>query len=240
MRGRLAVSIVLFCAVALATGACRSEEATPSTSSIPQQATAPAQASTSSIPPPATTALSTTVESTSVSGVPLARILGPYETRFLEESAGYYSSYRIEPCFAAATGDSIAKQALVGYGTVVECGLTTDPPGDSGELWVVVLDDTGTVATWGGGTGEEAGLISDAPPGLLCREFLAQPTLNSVASQSGTDWPHSSPWAYTAVLAYWFLEGQPARMDVDGNGIPCEVLFDPGVVAEVWAGDTGP
>jgi hypothetical protein len=72
----------------------------------------------------------------------------------------------------------------------------------------------------------------------LCREFLSQPVLAATISQSGSDWPNASMWAYTAALAYWFLEGQPARMDADGNGIPCDLLFDSAVVAEVWAGDT--
>jgi len=26
-------------------------------------------------------------------------------------------------------------------------------------------------------------------------------------------------------------------MDVDGNGIPCELLFDPVDVAQVWSGE---
>lgn len=43
--------------------------------------------------------------------------------------------------------------------------------------------------------------------------------------------------AYRLVLAYWFVEGEPERMDVDGNGIPCELLFEPEDVAEVWAGE---
>lgn len=35
-------------------------------------------------------------------------------------------------------------------------------------------------------------------------------------------------------LVYWFLEGQPDRMDEDGDGIPCETLYAPEVVADVW------
>ena len=52
----------------------------------------------------------------------------------------------------------------------------------------------------------------------------------------------SPPWnddvlAYQWVLAYWFLDGQPDRMNVDGNDMPCELLFDEEVVAEVWERD---
>ena len=53
----------------------------------------------------------------------------------------------------------------------------------------------------------------------------------------------SAPWsdealAYQWALAYWFLEGEPDRMDIDGNGIPCELLFDTAAIAEVLAGAT--
>ena len=37
-------------------------------------------------------------------------------------------------------------------------------------------------------------------------------------------------------LADWYLEGEPGRTEVDANGIPCELLFDPAVVAELRAG----
>jgi hypothetical protein len=29
---------------------------------------------------------------------------------------------------------------------------------------------------------------------------------------------------------YWNLEGQPARMDADGDGIPCGTLYDADVI----------
>ena len=52
----------------------------------------------------------------------------------------------------------------------------------------------------------------------------------------------SPPWnddllASRWTLADWFLEDDPDRMDVDGNGVPCELLFDQEVIAEVWAGN---
>ena len=51
----------------------------------------------------------------------------------------------------------------------------------------------------------------------------------------------SPPWndstlAYHWALTYWFEQGQPVVMDVDDNGVPCELLFDSAVVATVWAG----
>ncbi len=46
------------------------------------------------------------------------------------------------------------------------------------------------------------------PTGLLCRD---------VADSGGT---------YRNAVAYWILERAPGRMDADGNGIPCETVYD--------------
>jgi hypothetical protein len=43
--------------------------------------------------------------------------------------------------------------------------------------------------------------------GLYCRDFVAA---------------MDHPWHPTM---YWLLEGQPARMDADGDGIPCETVY---------------
>jgi hypothetical protein len=39
--------------------------------------------------------------------------------------------------------------------------------------------------------------------------------------------------AYFSSVLYWNLEGQPARIDAVGNGVPCETLHDPAVIAAV-------
>jgi hypothetical protein len=52
------------------------------------------------------------------------------------------------------------------------------------------------------------------PTGLLCRDL----------ADRGID-------VYSALL-YFIWEGQPARMDADGNGIPCETVYPN--AAEVW------
>jgi hypothetical protein len=105
---------------------------------------------------------------------------------------------------------------------------------------LIVLDDRGTVTTWyeaTDGTGRPP-LSSERPSGLLCGEYLELPSFASAMANIG-----EPPWsddvnAHQFVLGYWFMESQPSRMDADGNGIPCELLFDPGVVAEVWAGNS--
>ncbi len=52
-----------------------------------------------------------------------------------------------------------------------------------------------------------------ATAGLFCRDVVA----------AGGD--------YAAAVAYWLLEGAPNRMDADGNGIPCETVYDAGEIA---------
>ena len=41
---------------------------------------------------------------------------------------------------------------------------------------------------------------------------------------------------YFSVVAYWFLEGQPDRMDADRDGIPCETVFGLWDIAGFWDG----
>ncbi len=43
----------------------------------------------------------------------------------------------------------------------------------------------------------------------------------------------SDDWTgYQIAVAYWMLEGAPARMDADRNGVPCETVFSPVTVRE--------
>lgn len=51
--------------------------------------------------------------------------------------------------------------------------------------------------------------VAGEAPGQLCRDLAA------------------SGYRFPDALAYWFMEGAPDRMDADGNGIPCETVYDP-------------
>jgi hypothetical protein len=177
-------------------------------------------------------------------GVPLGQVLQPYETAAVDRSDGYWISYTLEcwtpPVLRGADWPPpVDRQQPVRRGSVVECVPRTDPPADTSGLWLIVLDDEGTATSWSeatDGTGAPP-VAFERPPDLLCREYMALPAF--AESMAGLGEP---PWtddtiAYQFVLAYWFLERQPARMDVDGNGVPCELLFDPSIVAGVWAGD---
>lgn len=52
--------------------------------------------------------------------------------------------------------------------------------------------------------------------GLLCRNLAA------------------AGWSYPDAVAYWEVEGRPARMDADENGIPCETVYPTSEVAAYW------
>jgi hypothetical protein len=114
-------------------------------------------------------------------------------------------------------------------GMTVLCTSSSEPQGHAevGERLVVVLDDTGTVATQVSTDGSTSQPFL-APEGMLCRDYLAN---------FHPDDQNRGQWVYTELLAYWFLEGAPERMDIDHNDVPCETLFPPDVVADVWAGD---
>lgn len=52
--------------------------------------------------------------------------------------------------------------------------------------------------------------------GLLCRDLAA------------------AGWSYPGAVAYWEVEGRPARMDADENGIPCETVYSSREVTAYW------
>jgi hypothetical protein len=179
----------------------------------------------------------------STRGVRLDQILQPYEERAMS-SGSSWDSYTLR-CWTPPPlrgGDwpaPVDRERVVGAGDVVECVPMTDPPADTSSVWLIVLDDAGMSTSWYEATdGSGAPPISyDRPSGLLCREYMALPAFAASMVNVGEPPWNDDAIAYQFVLAYWFLEGRPARMDADGNGVPCELLFDPSVVAAVWGGD---
>jgi hypothetical protein len=135
-------------------------------------------------------------------------------------------------CTAETTGP-------LGYGSVLTCRPDPEPVESS---WpIVTLLMTGD-ATW---TAAESGLLfpllhptardgmitGPMPRGVNCTDLLAE---DSPFSQLGDGLAPEQ--TYFAVVLHFFLDGQSYLMDIDDNGVPCETLFDPGVVAEVWDG----
>ncbi len=108
-----------------------------------------------------------------------------------------------------------------------------DPTG----VVVYVLDHTGRAA-WSAGTdvpdttSDLLALHEAAPHGLFCRDLMSPDGTGSLFDGYGR--PDDS--AYFWSLVYWSLEGRPDRMDADHDGIPCETVHSPAVVADVLAG----
>jgi hypothetical protein len=51
--------------------------------------------------------------------------------------------------------------------------------------------------------------VTGLPGGLFCRDLYAR------------------GYSYADAVDYWYLHGEPARMDIDSNGIPCETVYPP-------------
>jgi hypothetical protein len=60
--------------------------------------------------------------------------------------------------------------------------------------------------------------VTDLPPGLFCRDLNA------------------GGHTYEEAVWYWRAEGQPARMDAAGNGIPCQTVYSANEVRMYWQG----
>ena len=108
------------------------------------------------------------------------------------------------------------------------CGITTDPPSSAGQAFIVVLDDSGTF-TWETASDLPDWAFFGRHAGQSCRAFLNDPLLGGLSLDVALS-------SYKIVVAYWFLEHEPTRLDGDHNGKPCEEFFPAQVVASVWAG----
>jgi hypothetical protein len=117
-------------------------------------------------------------------------------------------------------------------GEVFVCEARSDqlPDTDWGGIVVAVVD--GTTVAWSPGTdnpGSTEGLweaYREAPHGLFCRDLLVADAIGHPFSGVGTVPQTALFWS----IVYWNLEGQPARMDADGDGIPCGTLYDADVI----------
>jgi Excalibur calcium-binding domain len=128
----------------------------------------------------------------------------------------------------------------VGAGDVFACaGIPkTEPdfPLDPVGVVVYVVDDSGTAA-WTSGTdvpdvtSSLETLYGESPKGMLCRDLLS-PDFASWFSAAGA----TPQFGFFVSLLYWSLEGQPERMDADGDGIPCETLYESEVAQGILDG----
>jgi len=174
---------------------------------------------TTTVEPTTTTAATTTT--TAAPAVTLGELIARIEARVNE---GSDVRRTVADCSHGGLDDPLDESTPVGRGTVLTCAQHTEPPADVGELLVIVLDDDGAATGFGASDGTPY-VPFRAPSGLLCRELLTDPLLQGLVDQTVP---------YQVALAYWFLEGEPARMDADSNGVPCELLFPPEVVERAW------
>ena len=54
------------------------------------------------------------------------------------------------------------------------------------------------------------------PAGLYCRDLKARGL------------------SYAAAVDYWYRQGEPSRMDADGNGVPCETVYPASEIEAYW------
>lgn len=115
-------------------------------------------------------------------------------------------------------------------GTAVRCDWRSEDPGaSSGPVFVAVLDDTGryTFSARLGGFMAQIAMPSDFPTGTLSCATLKEspPRVERDGVFLGLD--------YATVLHYWMSLGSPGAMDDDRDGLPCETVYPPDVVARV-------
>lgn len=101
-----------------------------------------------------------------------------------------------------------------------------------------VIDERGTTYSIDGtdvpdSTAALVELYQTVPTGLFCRDLLHDDAGSHLFIAAGRPPIDGFFWS----LVYWSLEGRPERMDADGNGIPCETLYDSAVVSTVMAGN---
>lgn len=183
-----------------------------------------------------TTAATTTTEATATT---VEAVVARIEAEFAER----YATSPV-PGVTGPVELVCADTGPIEVGGVFACSLHTPTsaelgPVEDGNLVVYVLDATGWAA-WGAGVDIPAsthGLMTGferAPDGLLCRDLLDPDVDAYPFSQHGS--PPTPAVDFFWSLVYWSLAGEPDRMDADGNGIPCETLYEPEVIAQVLDG----
>jgi hypothetical protein len=126
-----------------------------------------------------------------------------------------------------------ATGAVVG-GDVFVCAASSVPPepADWGSFVVAVLGrDLFAVSAATDNPGSTAELqerYAASPSGLSCVD-LREGAAPFPFDVSTTDEVGGIFWS----IVYWNLEGQPAHMDADLDGVPCETLYPDGAVASV-------
>lgn len=235
-------SLVL--AIALMVGACGTGgEGTDTTTPTPS--TTNTTAATTTTP---TTAPTTTEESTTTSEPPpsapqvdIDTVVSWAQTWMDDQFARSDPPEGVTGAFELKCRDT----GLIAIGGVFACaGVPRTEPDfrlDTTGVVVYVLDGSGT-SVWEAGTdiptttGQLLEAYDRAPKGLFCRDLRSPQDAHPF--DDGASRPDEASFFWS--LVYSSLEGEPARMDEDGDGIPCETLFDADMVVEVLEGGPVP
>ena len=209
------------------------EDAAPTTTSTPTTTT-----STSTTSTPTTTAPTTTT-------APRTTTVAAVAAWIQEQLNDSYAQSTPSPGVTGPDEIVCADTGPIEVGGGLACELRTPTePGVSVEnlagAVIYVLDSSGRAA-WTAQTElphSPEDLMADywiSPKGLFCRDILRGDLRAYPFSAIG-----GPTLGYFWSLVYWSLEGEPDRMDVDLDGIPCETLYAPEVVAQVLDGGSVP
>jgi hypothetical protein len=231
---RPAGCLVALLAVALLLAGCGTEDAVSTTSTAP--VTEPTTVST------ATTVPSTT-STTAVPGTTVEAVVAWMEAWLADQFE------RSDPP-EGVVGPSLVDchdSGPIRVGGVLACGLESQTePGielDAPGVVIYLLDPSGR-AVWEAGTDSPStteGLeevYASATHGLMCKDLMAEEYAGETYPFSGLGRPEESAFFWS--LVYWSFEGEPDRMDADGDGIPCETLHPSDMVTAVLEGGPVP
>ena len=121
-----------------------------------------------------------------------------------DEGGKATNTTKVEPTSTAAPSSSAAPKTT----TLV----STNPPSTTTTIPTTTTTTTTTTAPTTTAP-KAASSWRQEPDGLFCRDMVAR------------------GYPYRAALAYWKAHGRPARMDADGNGVPCETVYSAAQVA---------
>lgn len=217
-------------------------ETTLSTTTTQPQATTTSGAGTNTTPTTATTVASTT-STTAVPGATVAAVVAWMEAWLADR---FERSDPPEGVVGPSQVDC-SDSGPIRVGGVLACGLEsqTEPDFelDAAGIVIYVLDPSGR-AVWEAGTdlpSTTRGLeevYASATHGLMCKDLMADEYAGDTNHFSGVGRPEESAFFWS--LVYWSFEGEPDRMDADGDGIPCETLHPSDMVASVLEGGPVP
>jgi hypothetical protein len=148
-----------------------------------------------------------------------------------EVSEGVLGPYQLE---CRETGSVEIGDVLACVGTPqTEPDFPLDPVG----VVIYVLDESGTAA-WTYGTDVPdstqglAEIFEQTASDLSCDDLMSPDVAAGLFSGVGRPPEDAYFWS----LVYWSLAGEPARMDAEGDGIPCEEIHALEVIAAVLDG----